>query len=276
MAENEKQAFVAPSLTVEDLSRALYEANQKLSGLNRQLLESEKRRTELFANLSHDLRSPVATIKNHTEYLLAFPTLSPSEVTATLEQIQNKVAQLEYFIGQMLDITQLDATSEEQVHFEPMPVAPFLEDFFRACQADLRYASCTLSLNLPADFFCHVSADAKMLARVLENLFGNALKYTPPPCAITLGAQCEGRSVLISVSDNGIGIAPEHQTKIFERTYMVSGTRTPGAVPGCGLGLSIAQAIIHRHSGKIWCESTPGQGSIFRFTLPLAPASAAP
>ena len=110
--------------------------------------------------------------------------------------------------------------------------------------------------------------DPRRIRQVLTNLIGNAIKYTPRG-QITVACEVETDHVVISVADQGEGIAPEFRDKIFERFFQVDGASTR-RVGGSGLGLSISRGIIEAHQGKIWVESGQGQGSTFRFTLPLA------
>ena len=263
-----KRAFIKPSLSVEDLSKALYEANKELTLINKQLQESEQRRQELLANLSHDLRSPIAIIKNYAEYLRSFSTLDEKEVYSALEHIQSKVQLLEYFISEMLTLTNLDSASEGQLHYEHLKIGLFLEEFFFSAQADLRYKDCTLCLDVPPDFPYYANIETKLMYRVLDNLFTNALRYSHPPRFIALDAQYQNDTVIVSVTDKGIGISESDIGKIFGRTFKVSSARTPDDSFGCGLGLSIVEAIVHKHKGQVWCESTLGEGSTFFFTLP--------
>jgi signal transduction histidine kinase len=120
-----------------------------------------------------------------------------------------------------------------------------------------------------------VLGDAAALRRVVDILLDNAFKYTPPSGgAVSLSAEQVGERAVISVRDNGVGIAEEEQGRIFERFYRVNKTRSR-EMGGAGLGLAIAQWIVEQHRGRITVESTLGAGSIFRVELPLAPAGVA-
>jgi signal transduction histidine kinase len=264
-----KTEFIKPELTVEELSIALYNVNQKLAQTNVELLQSQKELAEIFENISHDLRSPITAIRNSIEYLLSLNSLDPKEVLQTIKLMYRRVDYLDQLISDVFLLSSIDS-SKKVLQFQTINIGIFLEDFFFTCEADRKYAKRRLCLNVPEDFPYMVSIDGRMLLRVLDNLFSNALKYSDDEATITLSAAfIEDNTIHLSVADTGYGIAKEHLAKIFDRTYMVSSARTPGQFSGCGLGLAIAKTVIENHGGIIWCESELGKGSIFKFTLPV-------
>ena len=266
---NPKETFISPELTVEELTKALYQANLDLDESNRVLRKTQKERCEIFSNLSHDLRSPITAIRSSIEYLQSLQTFSPDEVLSVLSLILRKSIQLEQLINDMFLFASLEA-SEITFHYESLNLGMFLEEFFYSCELDSNYSTCHLSNHVPVSFPYEVSIDPKLMERVLDNLFTNARKYSSTPASITLNAKpLDNHLVEVEVKDTGIGIAKEYLEKIFDRSYMVSAARTPDNRSGCGLGLSIARSIIEHHGGTIWCESTLGQGSSFFFTLPI-------
>lgn len=129
-----------------------------------------------------------------------------------------------------------------------------------------------LQLNVAPDLPL-VHADAGRLEQVLRNLIENAMKYSPEGGRIVLYATRDGDMVKVSVRDHGIGIAPEHAERIFDRFYRVDNSMTRGT-SGTGIGLSICRGLIEAHGGRIWVESVPGKGSTFHFTVPVAAAIA--
>jgi signal transduction histidine kinase len=266
--DSKKNIFIRPELTVEDLTIALHQANLKLSESNRRLVESEKKRSELLANISHDLRSPITTLQGYVEYLLTFEKLDAAEVYLILLQMHNKFITLDYLLNEMLLITTLDSP-DEKIILIPIQIRDYLLGFFHSYQSDKKYAKRKLSIIIPDEFPHFVLLDPKMFLSVLDNLYINALKFSSDNDEITLKASIHEKDIIISVSDTGIGIDQKHLTRIFERTYMISDSRTPGESMGCGLGLSIAASIIEKHNGQIWCESTLSKGSTFYLSLPL-------
>ncbi len=266
--DRRRTEFAKPELSVEDLTIALHQANLKLMDTNKRLLESEKKRSELLANLSHDLRSPISSLRGYVEYLLTFEDLDEEEVHRTLQQMYHRLLSLDYLLNEMLLYTKLEAP-EASIRLKPVQIGPYLRDFFHSCKSDIRYSKRRLSLRLPEPFPYYVLLDKEMFERVLDNLFTNALKYSSPNDEIILTVGILKEELLISVKDTGIGIDRKYLPLIFERTYMVSDSRTPEHLKGCGLGLSIVSTIMKMHQGHVCCESKPGKGSTFYLSLPL-------
>lgn len=262
-----KTEYIKPELTVEELSIALYQVSKKLKASNEELLQSQKELAEVFANISHDLRSPITAIRSSMDYILSLDSFDKEELLAVINLMHRRVDYLEQLINDIFLLSSIDS-SHRVFRFESIEIGPFLEDFYYCCEADKKYSKRKLFMNVPEHFPYRVSMDCKMMLRVLDNLFTNALNYSKDGDSITLSASYSENRVIICVSDTGIGIEKENITKIFKRTYMVSSARTPGQ--GCGLGLSIAKAIIDNHGGKIRCESEFGKGSNFIILLPIA------
>lgn len=269
MIENlRKIEFEKPELSVEDLAIALHQANRKLTDTNKRLIESERKRYELLSNISHDLRSPISSLRGYVEYLLTFQNLDQEEVHKTLEQMHHRLLSLDYLLNEMLLYTRLES-AETPIRLKPVQIGPYLKAFFQACRADLRYSQRRLTDRVPDPFPYYALLDAEMFDRALDNLFTNALKFSSQNDEIMLDAAIRNKRILISVKDTGIGIDKKHLSLIFERTYMVSDSRTPQHLKGCGLGLSIVSSIMKKHNGTVHCESTPGKGSAFYLSLPL-------
>jgi signal transduction histidine kinase len=113
-----------------------------------------------------------------------------------------------------------------------------------------------------------VNIDAKRIRQVLDNLIDNAIKYSPPGTEIVISSEVSGNELLVSISDHGVGIPAGELTNIFDRMYRIE-QRVYSGVSGMGLGLYIAQGLVEAHDGKIWAESTLGQGSTIKFTIPI-------
>jgi signal transduction histidine kinase len=124
-----------------------------------------------------------------------------------------------------------------------------------------------INVTFPGDF-PEVRADPRRLEQVLRNLVENAVKYSPDGGTVTVRGDVAGGEAVISISDEGIGIAPEDLGRVFDRFYRADGQAVRRA-GGTGLGLSICQGIVQMHGGRIWADSTPGAGSTFHFTLPI-------
>jgi signal transduction histidine kinase len=126
-----------------------------------------------------------------------------------------------------------------------------------------------IDVKLPPDL-PPVWADRELIEIALRQLIDNALKYSARDSPVAVAAESSDHRVVVSVADRGSGIAEEEQSRIFEKFYRAEASRHQ--IPGAGLGLVIAREIIHVHGGEIWVESKPGQGSIFRFSLPASSA----
>lgn len=264
---SKKPAFEKPELTVEELSIALFQANQKLDHLNKRLIVQEQERSEFYANISHDLRAPMAAINSSVEYLLSQDLWDEEEVRSVLHLIQTRSGFLQQMINDIFTLSSINSPSKP-LQTEEVDIAMFLEEYFYDCAADAKYNSRVLRLQVPIELECIVAIDPNLMLRVLDNLFTNALKYSTNGANIILSAEITlEKKLRITVSDTGIGIAKENLEKIFERSFMVSEARTPGSQAGSGFGLAIAQSIIHKHGGKIWCESTLNEGSNFIIEL---------
>lgn len=259
-----KKSFEKPELSVEDLSHALYESNQKLTN-------TIQERNEIFANISHDLRSPITAIRSSIEYLQSLENPSKEELDSSLSLIAERSLVLEKMINDIFILTKMDFSSYA-LTLEEVPIIPFLEDIFFYYDQENKFADRNLILSVDDSFSASVLIDIDNFKRVIDNLFNNALKYSSKGDSITLSAKPDDdlSHVLISVADTGIGISPENQALVFNRSYRVSDARTPNAKQGAGLGLAICKSIIEKHNGKIWCYSEGlGKGSIFTIKLPL-------
>lgn len=263
-----KSEFIKPELSVEELSIALYKANQQLTEANKQLKESERMRLELFSNLSHDLRSPLSALRSYVEYLLAFDNIDRNETVTTLNQMHNKLVSIEYMINEMLLLSSLDS-KETSFSLVPVSIFQYLADFLISYQSDKKYSERKLLSDIPKDTDTYVLLDVNLFHRALDNIYSNALKFTTPGDSIALSARLSDNEIMISVSDTGIGIQKKHLPHIFKRSYMISEARTPDKGNGYGLGLSITSEIIEKHNGRIWCESTYGKGSTFFISIPV-------
>ncbi len=221
---------------------------------------------ETFISIvSHELKTPVAIIKGYAE-TLSNPGArrDPALVAEMLGAIVEEGDRLARLVDDLLDVSRLQANG--------LPLHDVQEVDWReiARRVVERHQNQSKKHRLEIEFdpdFPMVSGDARRLEQVLDNLVSNAIKYSPRGGKVRVRGTAMAQAVLISVSDEGVGIPLEEQWRIFERFYRVEGPDTR-AVSGTGLGLYLARAIVQAHGGRIWVESAPGQGSTFYVSLP--------
>jgi signal transduction histidine kinase len=220
-------------------------------------------KSQLLSTVSHELRTPLASIKGFATTLLRQDVKWDETAQRDfLRIIEEEADRLTEIIDNLLDMSQIEAGAL-RVSKEPTALRPLIRSVVdeMRMRTEAHYFVVDLPVELP-----RVLIDPRRIRQVLTNLIGNAIKYSPRG-QITVSCEVQGDHVIVSVSDQGEGIPPQYLDKIFERFFQVDGT-TKRRVGGIGLGLSIARSIIEAHDGKIWAESTPGQGSTFHFTLP--------
>jgi signal transduction histidine kinase len=176
--------------------------------------------------------------------------------------IEHVVHEMSQLIEALLDVTRLEAG---YFRVEPGRERPAHLIYDAVMTAEPQAADKGIEIQVKLDRgLPFVRADATRTRQVLENLLGNALKFTPAGGQVTVRAALEGEGVRFSVSDTGMGIQPEHLPRVFDRYWQARHVRRAGA----GLGLAIAKGIVEAHGGRIWAESAVGKGSTFHFTLP--------
>jgi K+-sensing histidine kinase KdpD len=231
----------------------------------RALRELDTMRTEFLANVSHELRTPLAVIKGSANSLLqpdvVFDDQTRREFLISIDRDADTLTRL---VGDLLMMSRLEANALE-VKRSPHPVSELIDSV--KDRLDNLTARHHLRVII-ADDVPPVVIDEERVGEVLTNLVENAVKFSDDNTTITIEAHAGAEEVIMSVADEGIGIAPEIQPKIFERFFQ-GHTRKNGRRKGTGLGLAICHGIIEAHGGKIWVESQPGHGATFVFTLPV-------
>ncbi len=232
------------------------------------LQEALEARDKMLSNVSHELRTPLTIIRGYAE-LLAENLLAPvsEEVRQAAATILKQARHLQYLVDLLLTFQRLE---HEPVPVEEVAVGAWLGQVAATWKPILESVGLQLHTEIAPDVG-DVQGNYDYLQQVIDNLLDNARKFSPDGGQVTLRAWREGNEVYISVSDQGIGIAPEKLSRIFERFYQAeeSLTRRFG---GMGLGLSLCREIVHRHGGRIWAESPgEGKGMMVTFTLPALP-----
>lgn len=223
----------------------------------------EKIRRDFVANVSHQLRTPLTSIKGYVETLLGAPPPEAETARAFLKIIHKNAEHMANMVTDLLKLAKL----ESQAPAEPLSVVDArhaLEAAMEICSPlaaskNLRFENQLVGEN------SRIIADKQQIMQVFQNIIENAIRFSPPKGVITIAARPQGEFIVFSVADQGPGVPREHQDRLFERFYR---SEFNG---GTGLGLAICKHIIRNHGGRIWVESIPGEGATFLFTIKAAP-----
>ncbi len=264
----ESNSIEVLSMKLLQTTEQLTKANKELSEKHKALAESERQRKEMLANISHDLRAPITAIRSSLDLLSSYDDLPAEEVKSAVGLINRRVATLESLIQDMYFLFCVEDDTRS-FSLETVELVPFLESYFYDAIVDSRYDNHDMQLDIPMDLSGRITIDIQKTIRVLDNLFTNAAKYSGEGSTITLCAKTSGDLAIISVSDTGVGIPSDALAHIFDRTYTVSSSRSPGSTTGSGLGLAIVKAVIEKQNGTVRCESEINKGSSFIIELPL-------
>jgi len=230
--------------------------------------ELERLRSEFVSTVSHEFRTPLALIKGYIATLLRQDlTLGEETRQRFLRNIDEAADRLTRLIDELLNISRIEAGRLE-LNLQPLDLRELVTAVLERLHPEADH--CQLVAQLPPQELV-VQADSDKIERVLLNLLSNALKFSPEGGTVTVEVQPAEAppGVLVSVTDQGSGIPPEHLDHIFDKFYR-AGDDLVRKANGVGLGLYICKSIVEQHGGRIWAESTPGKGSTFRFILPQA------
>ncbi|MBL9040161.1 MAG: HAMP domain-containing histidine kinase [Myxococcales bacterium] len=259
------------SLQVEEAHLELQQKSQRLDQAVARMKDSERIKASFLATVSHELRTPLTSVIGYTEMViegLAGPI--SDEQREYLSTILAKSDQLHQLISKLLDVSRLEVSSV-QLCRTSVDLRGLLQDVIRSMAPQLRRKRTRLQLSVAEDL-PQLQADRDKLRQVLQNLIGNAIKFTRDEGEVTVSAALavsesgEAR-VLLSVSDNGIGIPSHLHDKVFDAFYQVDSSSTRQH-EGSGLGLLLVRRYINAHGGKVWIEDHPTGGTTFRISLP--------
>src|SRR4051794_40567003 len=235
-----------------------------------QLQRADANKSEFLAVLSHELRNPLAPLRNGLTLL----KMQPDGVATaeTHDMMERQIVQLTRLIDDLLDVSRIDRGKLE-LRTAPVPLAEVMRTGVETAMPNIEAKGHVLSVSYP-EAPLYVEGDAVRLAQVVANLLNNAAKFTPPKGRIELSTQAAQGVVALRVADNGVGIAREHLQEVFDMFVQVD-ERHVAASGGLGLGLTLARAIVRRHGGEIEARSPGrGKGAEFIVRLPLADAPA--
>lgn len=225
--------------------------------------EIDRRKDDFLSIASHELKTPLTTIKGLVQLLQRMaPEDSPEKYLATLDKTAVYVDRLNNLISELLDTSRIQSGNIE-IHKEPFDIDKLVQDTVE----NMSLATPDYEIDVNSNTGAVIYGDELQISQVVNNLISNAIKYSPNSRRIEVYCHRVGNYVKISVTDFGMGISQQDQSKIFERFFRARDIQKK--FPGMGIGLYICQEIIASHSGTIWVESEIGVGSTFNFTLPI-------
>ncbi len=255
--------FVTGTVSVALL--LIFRLRERLRASNTVFQQAVQARDDMMAVVSHDLKNPINTILLRCQLMIQMldnPAVKIEQVKRNLKLQHRTAHHMNTLIGDLTDVARIQAG---RLHLErrecavEQAIEPAIERMrLLAGEKDVEFVICTPS-NLP-----RTVADPSRITQVLDNLLGNALKFTPKGGSITVNTESLENEVRVSVADTGPGIPSEALSRIFEPYWQVQKTRS-----GMGLGLFIAKTVVEAHGGRIWVDSVVGRGTTFYFTLPV-------
>ncbi len=252
-----------------DLVETFNLMNQRLNESFQKQKQMEKARKDLIKNITHDIKTPLATIQVFAESIVDGVLEERELEIKYLETIIDEAHNIQTLLDQLTRLSDFEA-GKVKLAKEKVDLVDLICNFLKSVKMRLEKKNIEIEVDSPArskdEIVC---GDKARIYQVIANLINNAIKYTPEGGEIRVEIIPKGRQVQINVTDNGIGISESEQQRIFERFYQVDKARTRSKKDkGSGLGLAIAKEIVGLHDGDIWVESRLGQGSTFSFTLP--------
>ncbi len=253
---------------IGQLGNAFRRMADKIGEQFKDLKETDRLRRELISNVSHDLRTPLASMMGYVDtLLLKNQELDDEQRLHYLKITRKHTLRLDQLIGDLFELSKLDA---DCVHpnLEVFSLAELLHDISQEFELDAQSAGITLDFKVP-ERQAMVRADIGLVQRVLENLLRNALKFTPAGGSVSIQLESTSGTIKVAVADTGCGIPPEDLERIFDRFYH-SNQAVSGEDASTGLGLAIVKRILDLHGSRITVSSQPNQGTRFEFDLPAA------
>ena len=238
---------------------------QDINLMCNKLKEMEKMKSDFFSLMAHELRTPLASIKEGTDLLLKgigeeFKDKRNTVLTVIAEE-SNRLIDL---VNSLLDLSKMEAGMA--LHFETSNIEPLISRAVSGIEPLAMAKNVSIEVNLPQDL-PYLKLDGERILQALRNLIGNAVKFTPGGGHVTISVRTMEKGVNVSVADTGPGIPKEDLNAIFDK-FKQARVTSYDKIKGTGMGLAIVKHIINAHGGKVWVESEPGQGSTFIFLLP--------
>ena len=261
--------FAALLIIVNRADRLILRRTEELAQANAELKAAEALRDDLTDMIVHDLRTPLTSMNLSLDLLKR--TLNDESKAAQRERFvqtaNRSAADMLQLVNQLLDVAKLEA-GQLRLNYGEHSLAKLLQEKTAVFQPQLLASQKHFTVALP-DNLPLIRMDADLIDRVVDNLLGNALKYTNAGGQITLRAQRAGNKLVVAIADDGEGIDPTKANQIFDKFYQVQDANGRPLRRGTGLGLSFCKMVVEAHNGRIWVESKEGEGSTFYFALPL-------
>ncbi|MBW2484671.1 MAG: histidine kinase [Deltaproteobacteria bacterium] len=252
---------------LEEKSIELEAATKELQEANLRLKELDRLKDEFVSTVSHELRTPLTSVRAFSEILHDNPEMNAQERQKYLDIMVKETERLTRLINEVLDLAKIESGRADW-YMENIDLTVVLREAVEATSQLFRENSVAI-VEMTPTFPITVFADRDRIIQVVINLLSNAAKFSPPHKGkVTVRLYFKKREIRVEVADNGPGIKPEEQQKIFEKFKQITDLRN-GKPKGTGLGLAICRRIIEYHNGSIWVESMPGEGSKFIFSLPV-------
>jgi two-component system phosphate regulon sensor histidine kinase PhoR len=231
-------------------------------------------RRDFVANVSHELKTPVTSIKGFVETLLDGAAKDAEDSERFLRIIAKQSDRLHAIIEDLLSLSKIEQSEDdEDIVLEPAALRGVLESAVHNCESAAADKRIQIELDCPADLTANINP--LLLEQAVVNLIDNAIKYSEPERDVQVSTAAESDAIVIHVADHGSGISSEHLPRVFERFYRVDRARSR-KLGGTGLGLAIVKHIVQAHRGRVTADSTLGVGSTFTIRLPKPPATALP
>lgn len=231
------------------------------------LRKLENIRRDFVANVSHEIKTPITSIKGFVETLLDGALDNAEDARHFLKIIAKHTDRLNSIIDDLLELSRLEENAERTgLDLLPQAIKPILLMAIEACTTKSQKKNIQITLSCPE--VLSTSVNARLLEQAVINLIDNAIKYSEPDKSVEVSAEVQSQNLVIQIKDHGMGIEPQHLDRLFERFYRVDKARSRDQ-GGTGLGLAIVKHIAQAHGGEVQVESILEKGSIFKVLLPL-------
>jgi signal transduction histidine kinase len=248
----------------EDMENRIIQATSDLSAANRELQKLDQMKTDFFADMSHELRSPITAIQGGVDYLSR--TIEDPDCRGYLAIMRKNSRRLVRLVSDLLDLTKIEA-GKVTWNLEESDLAELVQEVLEIMRLQADEKSIRLSLSGTGPF--RVMMDLERIEQVLVNMLDNAIKFSCNDSRVDVELSALDGQVQVSVADEGAGIPAENLEKVFEKFYTLPSCSRTHSVTGTGLGLTICKKIVEAHGGRLYARCRNGGGSIFTFTLPL-------